>query len=704
MSAENVFANILYLNPGICYELGITSVDEISQYWKHASVEEKQQFIIESNHDTTQMAPSIFFAQNASSSNLNPLAIDRDIRIIRNTYTTSGVYIPNVYRSVVIEGPNKIAIYDAEYWLETNHISSNYNVRILYPSGKTRNVLIESINRQDDVLELHTKESDLLAAYSTDRLNNVILQGIFVADPWRLMSIALANNVSSNLQVRVNTNDFNFQLYKVLYPICQGMSIEEAYTDYIAYYPSRIGSTHDIAISSSNMRTIVPYLEVTGEAIFNSIRFGNQTTSIDKISRDYITEFNFCKDDALVSERAIKTYTDRERDVRMKNAICNNLICRSNLSTSNMACENLVCDGTANFSGVSHASNMVATHFNVTDIFQSEALNIFKSPGSMKVECPAVFSCNMQASEFSVSNCVVNDMLHVFNCAFSNVEVYDNITCECDLTVLQNSWVTGTSTCSILDAEMIRASSHIQCERVITNNVFSSIGVFSNVVINNDINVIGNIINTKGTLTGDSIVANTCDVGSLYISSNLSCDSVQCVNISSDNSAAKSLLSYEIDCVNTLHSARVESSNILCSNLHAGTAFINKAYVDGDVRISGSMAVGGYFMFPPNTYFENSNVKTSRLLVTDTASIRELSTATLDGFVLGVKKNPNISPSSSSQRKLRTKQQSFRNIMSIDTEKVGRGDLSYDVQAIRECVQVIQQLIKTHDVIYKLYD
>lgn len=140
--------------------------------------------------------------------------------------------------------------------------------------------------------------------------NNYKLLGIGFYNPLRTATISYLSFSNESIRFEYN-NEFNPELYKLLYPESRFLDKENAYVNYLNNFPNRIGNVVELLRPSSDTRIEYDIVDIKtrlnlkygSSLIFNGIK-------IDGISRNIpqsIDEFGF---DYFVTERAAKVYTD----------------------------------------------------------------------------------------------------------------------------------------------------------------------------------------------------------------------------------------------------------------------------------------------------------------------------------------------------------------------------------------------------------
>lgn len=683
------YAQLLYLNPVLSSNLGIINTGQMAEYWGTASSAEKSNFAAHVPTVVDQLKPSQFFAMNLRSPFFDVVGIDAAIRSFATG--TQSVYVPNVYMPGVIRSSNQMVFFEADSNLESLHVSSGYRARLLFPSGRTRPVTLSSVSRNSsNDLVISTVENDLIAenSLSFDRLNNIVLQGIFVSDPYRIMQVAACADVASNLAYVVPVQEFNASLYRLLYPVAQGMTADEAYADYLAAQGTRIGMTSELATVSTALRSSVPSLNVTGQADIAFLKIGSGNVApIQRISRDFISEYQFCDDDTVVTERAIKTYSDRIRHMTMCNGYClYDFSCRSNMTVQrNFRGSNA---SVSNLSAIRvNASNMYCSNVDAYG-FTCYGPTLLTNSASLTVNCDATFNSLSRMdratirignlSEMTATSCtIVGNFDSAGAATFCNgvtkfLSGVNATGITCDTLVSVEDVISGRKMVAPSGTFSNMSSSNIATTRVSASDVDCESFVSTRMTT---VSLYGQDIEASNVRT-PSLTCSAANFGTSYSETSRSDTlSAQVANVR--DMAVSGNASFQTTSVKSISAtkASVETADVLA------------------MTVTGRLDVKGYFLFPPDTYFENSNVSTGRLLVQQSANIASLTTDESMTSSFGLRKH---TASSRSLRKPARETQSFRDLMGIDVSKIGSGEVD-DSTCLRIAIEALQNLVKKQE-------
>jgi hypothetical protein len=599
-------ATLLYLNPNKAVQYNATTVDAMSRLWASVDADIKSTLLSNVPLAVVNRKPNPFFAVNSATSNFDVIGIDRSIRELMNVPDPirNNVFVPNVYCPVVVENSNKLVLYDAPVGLERLHLASNYKFRMLFPSGKTRTATINSVTRVGGDVIVESKERDLALTNTVDRQNNAILQGVLVSDAMRIMQIAFASN--SSLRLEQADDKFNVNLYKVLYPITQGMTADEAYADYLVHNmesPARIGKTEDIAMASSNMRAVLPYLRVTGQTRVDELKIG-ESVPIVSVSRDFATEFNFCTDDQLISERAIKTYSDRVRNMTMYTGIADDFFCKRVFTASNHVSSNATIK--RHTASNIHASNLIASEVRVTGGLRSSGV-VDISGGPLTVSCPSTFSAMLQSTcnlclDSMIQRCSINEArcgevrierLSVLSAAVSNLKV------QSALDVLGPTRFDRLLASSVAACNLV--TNTVSCERTNTSVMTAGSSITGKLQVTEKC-----VLPLVDAQTLKAGIIDSADIRTSLLDSKV----VLCESIS----ASTDTYSRKLACGELTVDTRSTCRGVTSCNLASSNVYARDLVVEGDVRVTGSLAVTKNFVFPPTSFFSNSNMHTESLV------------------------------------------------------------------------------------------
>lgn len=611
------YGSLLYLNPDVAVANGISTAAQLKAYTVATPGVVLRQDVPASlcNAD-----PEAFFAMNVRSPIIDVMAWDACIAGSNAAPASAvhGDFIPNVYHPAVVVDSNALHLYGSNSDIETKHLAVGYAARVSYGTGVRKNVTVTRLARAAGTLVVNVAEDVLLETRGDARLMQCVLQGVYVHDAQRLMHVVGAE-FGSNLRLDYDIADFNYDLYRILYPSASAMSLNEAYLDYLTFLDSsgvpRIGRTADVAIASSNARTTVPAISVTDVASTPHLRLGGADAF--GISHNYVSTWQECSDDVLVSERAIKRYSDRVRDVTMSNAFVANIVCRGRTST-----KDLIVDGDATL------SNGLAVLGDVT--------------------CARLTTSNVTSTD------VVADTLHVTSDSTFDGAVHAD-------TVHAAGIDAGSVVCTSLSPHDIVASGNVTAVSVRSGRLATS-----NFHVASDGVVFANSVWTDQAVVSSEVNSAALNVAVATLQS-ATCDALQCANATLDRFAtqyaeAELLSARAVTACNvvadsvrtrtctaddvhaTLTAAHVATlcncaiSNAVCGTVACAVATLSNACVE-------RLDVTARLTFPADTYISTSNIHANALLVDGCATATRVQTAVLgcDSNVcahFGLRRNP----------------------------------------------------------------
>jgi hypothetical protein len=537
------------------------------------------------------------FAMNARSPVLNVIEIDRQIAPDAIPTLSTGTFVPNLYRPAVITGSNLLAIHAAEPHLH-HHFAPGYTLQVRYASGATKAVVLQRVtsNSSSETVLLATRQGDLVELAGPDRLMNCVLQGVYVADAARLMAVAAAR-YGSNIALRYDPGTFNADLYRLLYPDAQPLTGPEAYLDYVLHDKfsgvPRIGQTADIAVTSSAMRAVLPALSVTGVLATGMLRLN--AADVTGISRDYSTPWTLCSDDNLVTERAVKRFSDRVRDVRMLNGTADNITVLSNLSARQQSTtgpavfadtvqvrSNLRCGASVQVAGEVGAALVKAMSGEFGD------LTVAGTVSAAQVVCrgPLSLAQNLTvAGSVSVRSVIAADAITVSN--------GDIVTTRGDIVSERGAVRSARVDTVALDARFASANDLsvqvARCTDVLCSNSVTAGSMFS-----------ASLQCADATCT--ALHATVADFEVLNTASAI-VTSLQAGTCVATNIGAEGVIASRMECGDA-RIRRGAAERLSCSNL-----------VTGDATVTGRLNVTGMFTFPPQTFVATSNIRADSLIV-----------------------------------------------------------------------------------------
>jgi 3',5'-cyclic AMP phosphodiesterase CpdA len=297
------YIEFLYLNPQLAYENNLQTAEDASNYWHYNSnqiVPTNLSYLPESfnsfkfavdRKDDLNFSDLNFYIKETMSFNFSS-----------NEIESKAIYFPSIYKQVV---SSNNGLFSPAY-----DLTSNDYVKIIDNQGNshTSRVLSVSNNIFDTTINLPVGETALL-------------YGIKLYDFDRLAKI----NYFYTSNTTFTPSNFNYELYKLLYPDSIQLTEEEAYLEFVIN--NRIGSVDDIGgatenriiISNDNSNITItsniyntsyytPSNTFDDLFINNSLSFGN--TLLSYITNDPTRHISLSSSNnpGLITEYAVKTY------------------------------------------------------------------------------------------------------------------------------------------------------------------------------------------------------------------------------------------------------------------------------------------------------------------------------------------------------------------------------------------------------------
>ena len=373
-----------------------------------------------------------------------------------------GRYLSTIYRSIYNRGTNLFKFNLpgdlGPYYATGCNMNVGDWVKVIKNNSEFHYAYISSITDN----ETFTLCNNLYSF--TDCNSDYVLYGVKLYDPLRLARIAYlrdytACNFSPTNGFTAIDEDFNYDLYQILYPDAQLLSREAAFIDYtnrLDNEDKRIGRTRDI-VTDSNLQYPLSYDLLTVHQHLN-LDFSQPTGRITWDGTDlfYLTKDSYRKAtdiplyfDGLITERAIKAYVDRNFlvlstfsniEVSGTATFSNNVYmdgCNTQVTNLNVL-SNMRVYGTSIFDGPLQLNCNV--DFLQPVNFLSEVL--FENPG-VTMNSPLVTNCNMTANgKVAFSNYTT----FAADAKFSNNVYMDGSNTQVtNLNVLSNMYVHGPS-------------------------------------------------------------------------------------------------------------------------------------------------------------------------------------------------------------------------------------------------------------------
>lgn len=568
----------MYLNPQVDH---LTSVQQATDYWTDNS----NDYIGRCNLDyiPSDLDPSVFIT--GCNATINASTLNQDIKksmlsnglTVQDIYTMSTYDIPTIGKYIKYIDKNTFQFQELEYKINYN-LSSNDDVKIITDYGIP---CYKKIVRVDtDLNHFEVNNTCNLNLYSSN-----FLSGIKLYDPLRLARIKFLDIYLPNLlelepvyDAFVNVDQqFNYELYKILYPDSRALTKEEALIDYITRYGNndvRIGNTLDIELGSRG----------GSGNIYSPIQ------SINYLSINTVLNLDFSQDTGRVTWNGTDLYyvtDDPNRPLSEVSPYFQGLITELAIKTY------------------------------INDIFYpSFTISNLKLEGQAEIQ--TMFSSNIVSSNISVQNLFTDNLALKSVCIGQITPASDPMfsTINVDPKDLQTDMV-NINKLQVLEGMWAHGSNFIYGSLAGSSSTFQRISGFQigvgskgiqydndlNVRIQNEINA--NISTISGLIiTGDLKVGNTegsiASYGTLD-SSIHTCTLLNAVNIYNSN----------------IFSSNITTSNLYNNVLYNSNLYTSNLVVEGSINIPGGFTkcFSGRYQFPANTTnarldFINSPFKT----------------------------------------------------------------------------------------------
>jgi hypothetical protein len=234
----------LYLNPKLCVDNSIFTVEEAIDYWRDNS---NTMSSILSNMDLIPQGfdPQTYLSKikaNANFSQVNSniytmLLRDYDVVDIVN----KGAFFPNIQETVISKGSN---VYSLDVYGTTSNISITSNI---LSTGDIVKLSVDGVPLCSVVTSVVSTTDFTLDSNITIPIDKtMMLHGIKLFDIERVAHVNYLTFYQSNIPILTTIDsNFNPDLYKLLYPDVAIFTNDQAYDDYLARDGTRIGSVYD---------------------------------------------------------------------------------------------------------------------------------------------------------------------------------------------------------------------------------------------------------------------------------------------------------------------------------------------------------------------------------------------------------------------------------------------------------------------------
>lgn len=375
-------ALFIYLNP----ELNIDTVEEAQSYigmgrW--------------SNFDKipSGLDPITFLSENKDSINISQLnSIIKNTNVNIYTNDNTGSYYPTIYKTIKYIGSNTFTFLNSgDFKINNSNLQINDEIKITNDRLAQYHVKIANII-DDKTFSISFHNSNYTLPSDPSTIYN--LYGIKIYDVLRLakinfLDVFTINNYSNpSTYVDIDCN-FNYNLYKVLYPDSRNLSKDVAYVEYINSKGLKIGNVEDFIMNpyTLNSNAIINNLKInqtlnldfgqeTGKVIWNDVELYYVTNDVNRHVSTISPYFP-----GLITEYAIKNYI---YNMFYPTATFCNIV-----ATGNTYLTNLYVSNDTDFNNI-YTSNL----------YVSKQTNLSK----LKVSDVAVFNSNVYMPDLYASN------------------------------------------------------------------------------------------------------------------------------------------------------------------------------------------------------------------------------------------------------------------------------------------------------------
>jgi len=569
----------LYLNPSLNLQ----------------SVEDAYTFALSNSNDAVGLLSNLSGIPNTFTTNVF-IADNRDIINISglntaikqsmlaegfssNTIDAGGKYYSTIFRDINLVGSNTFAFSNQYPYTNSNFLISVSNLQVgdkvkiqqnsegyfyanvlSVDSNATPNAFTFSMLYQNEPLPVYTG--------SNPDSNSYNLIGIKLFDADRLARIEYLRLSSNNPYVVANlpTDEFNYELYKIIYPDTRLLTPEDAFENYKSYLGTpafRVAQFQDLKnfqgltgfcnIGGTNMTTIIPFtmcntvtinppatLSINCPAFFNGSMQINDFSS----SNGKIIHFTACNallyDSCNISFYASNANID-DLVVNYNAAISNvfvsglanfcnmqaNQVAMSNVAIDTLAVSNMTARNCAISNGYVASLNASNSYFVEEHASNIYASNIYVSTSyTSNVYAIDSYLSNVYAKDLAISNVNVSGSTGI-----SNLYALNSLTSNAAISVLaaSNSYLFNTNASNFYAIDSYLSNAHINLLNstlVNINNLYNSNSYTSNLFASNAAisNMDVNIMNSDWNYGANFVIS---DFGVLGTLSNGAIDSNQ---------------------------------------------------------------------------------------------------------------------------------------------------------------------------------
>lgn len=235
-------ALFLYLNPELQAYSNVISVEAASNYYY--TNPEGSNLLYSLDDIPPQFDANVYITDRQNLVNASALNHVIYTAMVNEGYDpklleSTGRYVSTIYEDMVLEDTNRFVLTDSNYELnELNNLSSNDWIKILKNNGVVLYTKVSEVVSSNVFTVQHPYYPNFTIR---DPSATYTLMGIKIYDADRLARIHYLryldqdSNVTPQVPGNITyTDDFNYELYQVLYPDARVLSKEAAYIDYVS--------------------------------------------------------------------------------------------------------------------------------------------------------------------------------------------------------------------------------------------------------------------------------------------------------------------------------------------------------------------------------------------------------------------------------------------------------------------------------------
>ncbi len=557
--------------------------------------------------------PENFNTQLFVSQNINEINIYQLNNHITQSAITNNALFNHMYSYIPVF-QHKLLILDDNFFqlvngtLNANHINYDSIIKIKTSHGQVILGKVVYIDFDNNMFQILTEDYDTIIPTNE---TTYTLHSVQIYDVTRLAYIVYYREyLTQNPNIIYDTQiEFNYELYKSLYPESKYMTKEEAYLDYIYFIGinnNRIAKASDILINDSNIPTLIPLDPLAqGDIDTNVVRVRqvlnvpeNGIVSFHGIDLYYTSSNNIrhsrdVRYTGLITEHAIKSYVDHKFD---------NYADINDINVIGQA----VFNSNVQFKGESNIfTNIIAENLNVKESATLQSIETIKD---IIVNKDAIINSNtyIKMNLFVDSNVEIGGNVNINNDVLLNSNlIIKNNTQTQNIHVENNVTIEGTIH---LDSNIIISKSNIVLNNLDTNVSQSKIDIN-----NTDVN----INNCNINLSNNKINLSDCEVN--ISSSIINVNDINIVNeLNTNHLNVQGNSSFTGSNNKTVFEHYVEFENNILANNGINIKNNNMTITDNDVIVNngnvlinqGNIEIeeGSIYVNQGNITINNSNI------------------------------------------------------------------------------------------------